>query len=205
MRAAWTDDTVDTRRVASLISAGVGRVTCLALDAARVVGFADGFVTVAQDGLTRWEVDLLAVDAAYRGQGIARRLIAASAQQGTALGASVARGLIHIDNTASEHAFGAAGFTPQPGERLLFVSGADPESAAHDPAAFIIPVETFGYSGVWLEGSRSRDAFMAALAARSAGALDIAGSVITPEHAQTAQACGLELVGTYRWWEREMA
>ena len=202
MQAAWPDDTVDTGRIASLIRGVANRATCVALDGGRVIGFVDGFLTTSAAFVRRWEVDLLAVDAAYRGQGVARRLIAASVAHGRALGATVARGLIHTDNPASERAFAAAGFAPLDAEFQLYVSGAGPNGATEpDPAAHLLPVQTFGYSGVWLEGAFTPAAFQAALASREAHGADVAGVVLSPAHAATAEACGYALVGAYRWWE----
>lgn len=205
IQAAWPDDTVDSRRIASLIHGAADRATGLALDGARVVGFVDGFLTLSAAGVRRWEVDLLAVETAYRGQGVARRLIAASVTQGQARGAALARGLIHVGNAASERAFAAAGFVPVPEERRLVVCdrAADSTEAA-DPSAYILPVRTFNYSGVWLEASQTPAAFQGARAARDAHGLDLAGAVIAPADAATAEACGYALVGAYRWWVREI-
>jgi len=205
MRATWIDDTVDEGRIASLIHGGLNRVTGLALDGAQVAGFVDSFLTVGLAGVWRWEVDLLAVDAAYRGQGVARRLIAASVAHGGARGASVARGLIHVDNPASERAFAAAGFAPLSAELQLYVSAeASNGATAADADAYIIPVETFGYSGVWLEGAHTPAAFLAARTARTAQNVDMAGALISPAKAATAEACGYALVGAYRWWAQNL-
>lgn len=204
IQAVWPDDTVDARRIANLLSDGSGHATPVALDGERVIGFVDGFMTTSAAGVRRWEVDLLAVDAAYRGQGVARRLIAASVEHGQTRGATLARGLIHVENAASERAFVAAGFALLPDERRLYVSdGAANGAGVVDAAAHIIPVRTFTYGGVWLEASHTHAAFRLALAARRAYHADIAGAVISPADAPTAEACGYTLVGAYRWWERE--
>jgi hypothetical protein len=65
-------------------------------------------------------------------------------------------------------------------------------------------VWTFNYSGVWLEASQTPAAFRGARAARDAHGLDLAGAVIAPTDAATAEACGYGLVGAYRWWVREI-
>jgi hypothetical protein len=70
-------------------------------------------------------------------------------------------------------------------------------------SSFLIPVTTFNYRGLWLEGTLDYDAFTCASAIRSQYKLDVAGAVIpaSQEKAITAaQQAGYVFVGDYQWW-----
>lgn len=84
----------------------------LAIAEGQVVGFVIGFVTQGMQG-SCWEIDLLAVLPAWRGHGLATRLIRAACAYG-AQSAPWARAVIADDNAASTHAFMRAGFRPLP-------------------------------------------------------------------------------------------
>lgn len=201
LSTTWPDDTADAARIARLLTTGSGHVTRVACDDDRLVSFVDAFATTSADGVRRWEVDLLAVDAAYRGQGIARRIIGDSVAAGEAAGADVARALVRVGNVGAERAFAANGFTPDATPQHLMVSDAPaPDAPPLPDGALLIPVETFVYTGVWLEDDHSADAFVAARAARDRLGVDVAGVVTPPDALTMAQACGYAQVNVYRWW-----
>lgn len=81
----------------------------VAVAAAQVRGFVAGLRVPGADGL-RLEADLLAVDPAWQGRGIATALLAALRRSAGDAGAL--RGVVRPDNPASERAFARAGFGP---------------------------------------------------------------------------------------------
>ncbi len=172
----------------------------------RVIGFVDGFVTFPPGG-PRWEVDLLAVHPDYRGRGLAERLVRASTAAGLRCGAHTARGLIRTDNLASQRTFARCGYTRQPETCALYVCSRAP--AAETPQNIplpdgFLPVTTFGYQGLWLEGQLDAAAFARASAALASGCFEVAGAVIPHHHTaalQAARAAGFTFVADYAWWE----
>ncbi len=182
--AAWPDERIPPDRIAARLE-DPNRVTHLmyALSTAGTLGLAtagyvDGFLTVAADGLRRWEVDLLAVHPDFRGQGFAQALIAASLEAAATHGAQAARAFVRPDNAAALSAFQRCGFAVQPGVCTIFVAdgtdGTGAQSAADPGGAHWVPVRTLSYDGLWLEGALTAATFAAARAClpadQSAGA-----------------------------------
>lgn len=171
-----------------------------------VIGFVDSFFTYPSEG-PRWEVDLLAVHPAYRGRRLAEQLVRTSTAAGQRRGARTARGLIRLDNAASQRTFARCGYQVQPETCALYVcSGPQKEPIADDsplPAGFL-PVVTFGYQGLWLEGVLTPAAFARANAALASGCFDVAGAVIPrsqPEAIRAAENSGFHFIADYAWWE----
>jgi GNAT superfamily N-acetyltransferase len=95
----------------------------LALGDGQVVGFIIGFLTQGLQG-SCWEIDLLAVLPAWRGHGLATRLIRAASAYGARL-APRARAVTADDNSASRRAFTRAGFFPVPDVCHLLIQRPD--------------------------------------------------------------------------------
>jgi ribosomal protein S18 acetylase RimI-like enzyme len=83
----------------------------LAILEGEVTGFVLAFPTCTLHGCN-WEVDLLAVQPAYQGQGIATELIKAAVEGAGEHSLDIVRALAATDNTASQRAFTKAGFIP---------------------------------------------------------------------------------------------
>ncbi|MCL7452209.1 MAG: GNAT family N-acetyltransferase [Anaerolineae bacterium] len=109
--ATFNESPYSPDEVRGMLTAGRQRAW-LALGEGQVVGFVIGFVTHGLRGRC-WEIDLLAVLPAWRGHGLATRLIRAASAHGARL-APRARAVIADDNSASRHAFERAGFRPAP-------------------------------------------------------------------------------------------
>lgn len=103
-------------RLAGLAGGGCLR-TWIARHGAEPAGYVSGFETPGLDGV-RWEVDLVAVRPAFRGQGLAPALIRASLE--AAAPGALARAWVAVGNRASAHAFRKAGFAPGPGAYELW-------------------------------------------------------------------------------------
>src|SRR5687768_8493449 len=73
----WPDDTADPVEIASAIQ-HPDHASHIAFIEKEPAGFIDGFTTTAANGVLRWEVDMLAVIPACRGQGIGTQLINAN-------------------------------------------------------------------------------------------------------------------------------
>jgi ribosomal protein S18 acetylase RimI-like enzyme len=162
-----------------------------------LIGFVDAFMTISEQGIIRWEVDLLGVHPGYRGRGIANALIAAVVAVGFTQGGETARALVRIENTASLRAFTRCGFKMVTGEYDLFISGKQVTDAPLTaPLGFLIPVSTLTYSGVWVEGQQSQEVLRCAQKVRTKYGWDVAGAVM---NAEVPAPDGYERAGRYRW------
>ncbi len=203
----WPDENTPAEYLAEIIKQD-DHSTQVARSDGRLVGFVDGFLTLQLDGKRRWELDLIGVDPAYQRRGIARQLLMTNTLAGQALGAEVARGLVATRNIGSQRTFSACGYTLNPQVCRLYVCAADislPFAGAE--GHHLIPVHTFNYRGVWVEGRLSPDNFALALKARQRHGLDLVGAVI-PLHETAAmtfvEQVGFDLIGDYQFWERDL-
>ena len=208
--AVWPEERADVAYLAAAL-AQPDRATWIAEADGSLVGFADGFLTLAEDGSRRWELDLLAVVPVYQGRGLGRALIAACTEAGRDFGATFARALIRASNTPSQRAFRHAGYTLDPAPLILWIAtdGAA-EDAPLPPDAYLIPVITLGYRGVWIEGRPDEAVFRAARTIRARHGWDSAGAVLplaeVAANAAARQAgftpLGDPPSGGWAWWRR---
>ena len=205
--AIWPDTPADPAQIRRALAApGAAALVVTAAD--RPVAFVSGFLTQDGAGRPRWEVDLLAVLPAFQGQGVGLRLIELSSSLGLALGGSLRRGLVSLNNGASQRAFARAGYRPARQPAGLFIAPPAPATlrATLPAGAPLIPVTTFTYTGLWLENNHTRAALLAARAAGAALGVARIGAVIpdadTPAQA-AARAAGYEEKGCFDWWEKE--
>ena len=195
----------------------LGRWTTVAVEATqdgheRVLGFCDSFLTRSQEGLVRHEVDLLAVHPDSRGRGLAQSLIQESLLMASrwnvrspAAPISISRALIRVGNLASERCFSQRGY--QPHEMVCVLVTKEEPSGAHEGTALIsnstgvhlVDVQTFSYSGVWIEGSPSTEIFQSVHAPRPG---QVVGAVLPLESQllPSALSSGFHEVAQYRWW-----
>lgn len=125
----------------------------VAADGNEIAGFVSAFLSVGRSGQRRWEVDLLAVRGASRGQGLGRELLERACQDAQAHGLTLARAVVRVDNTAGRRTFERAGFTEseQVHELLTWPPGHG-SSAINGGSVTFVPVSTLTYRGLWLEG-----------------------------------------------------
>lgn len=209
--AVWSDDTVNTALIASVIRSS-DHVTLLAEyrssdDERQVVGFVDGFMTYSGDGhQPRWELDLLAIDPEFHGRGLAKQLIAAYTAAGWERGAALTRALVQVDNIACQRALAHCGYRRVSADSELYVAAGGAVLEAQLPRDIHrIPVKTFSYCGIWLEGNLSAKGIAAANTERLLDRMDLAGMVIprTDQAAlRAADAAGFEHVGSYHYWQQ---
>ncbi len=199
IQACGLDDNPNADRIASVIRSTT-RVTLVeqAGDGA-LIGFIDAFMTVSFDGNPRWEVDLLGVHPAFRGRGIAQRLIKASVQAAHEQGVNFIRALIHVDNAASANAFQRCGFRGVGSDQALYISD-QPADAPLTPStsAHLIPVCTLTYTGIWVEHEFTPETLLVARAIRAKYDWFIAGVLFPARRPLPAE--GYVSVGRYRWW-----
>jgi len=204
IRATGLDHNPDPERIAR-VSLESNHVTLIetASDES-LIGFVDAFSTISQEGILRWEVDLLGVHPAYRGQGIAQSLIREVVRRGQVFGATTSRALVHVENAASASAFQRCGFTLNSAIRQLFVSDDQPAtgSSSLPPETYLLPVTTLTYSGVWVEGVVSPQALRCAQAVRARYHWMIAGALSVDSH--MARGTGYHMVGSYRWLNQSL-
>lgn len=126
--------------------------TFVAVDAGEVIGFLSAFLV--STAAPRWEIDLIIVHPQSQGKGIGSSLIQEALTYGSNLGVCSAAASIRVDNYPSQRAFSKMGFTTDAQVRSLFLL--DPlacESTTNVPeTVHLIPVNTFIYTGLWIEG-----------------------------------------------------
>jgi ribosomal protein S18 acetylase RimI-like enzyme len=206
--AVWPDDNPDPEPISRAFH-DQDRCTLVAVEDGKLAGFVDSFVTISSDHVARWEIDLLAVHPRSRGRGIARALVNTACQEGSQRGITQARALTHINNKSVHSTFDHCGFTTDQQVYGLYVAtqplGAAPPTIS--PGLHLVSVMTLNYSGVWLEGALTPEAFLQAGAIRAHYGWDVAGAVIPESESKTTEAAlrvGYELVGLYLWWVKSL-
>lgn len=124
-----------------------------------IVGFVDCFMTTAADGCKRFELDLMAVLPSFQGQGIGKQLVEAATHAAEQQTADIIRALVQTDNVASFTALERRDFATDNSVYVLNVSST--ELTATKPATqslYIVAVNTFSYTGLWLENDFSEEA-----------------------------------------------
>ena len=203
MKRVWPDQRPDEARVLAALQ-DTSHAAFAALMDDQVAGFVDGFLTTSGSGTKRWEVDLLAVAPAYQRKGLGTKLVAACVEAGKYHGADLARGLIQIENYSSQKAFQHCGFTLQPQVYQLYTGkSGNPNNPKSHAGGTLIKVQTFSYSGLWLEDDFSPSALEYGLRMQAAGGWDLVGTLIPQEQSasiQAARTLGYSLVDSYQWW-----
>lgn len=202
----WPDEAVDRAQVERALRQP-DHVTLLARND-RVVGFVDAFPTMGIHGLTRWEIDLLAVDPDFQGQQIGQRLIHAATEAGQQAGAAFARALAQVANAASQGALRRCAYATDGLVYQLMVSSEQVESIHTLPSeADLVTVRTLNYSGLWLEGALSARALSAGQSVRTQRGLDLVGALIPVERVDLLDAAGslgYAPVERFQWWLKEL-
>lgn len=169
----------------------------------KVLGFIDGFITITQDGTKRLELDLLAIHPDFTGQGIGKQLIGTFTEN--IQDVDLIRALVAVNNIPMHHAMTATGYQLDQQTRALYISSDSAEKTEKPAEAHLIPVETFTYSGIWVEGEISKDAIAAAQYQRQKFSFDVVGAVISnanSEAIQLVQSAGFEYVKGFQWWAK---
>lgn len=141
----------------------------------KVVGFIDGFYTIGKWDLRRLELDLLAVHPEYSGKGIGKALIRKFTESQE--NASSIRVLVATDNTAMQHAMQATGYKQHWNTASLYIADTGTASIQMSDEG-LIPVKTLTYTGIWMEGTVSKESIEAAHYLRQALAYDLVGKVL---------------------------
>lgn len=178
--------------------------TFVATAQSEVIGFVDGFITLDGGGNRRFELDLLAVAPAAQGRGVGGRLTAACVAAAVAGGARQLRALVRCDNTTMHRFCRRQGFKRSARCFNLYVADAHaPMHRARRHAARLLPVDTLGYAGIWLEGSVSQEAIDSAHRLASQCGASLIGAVIPSSASAVADLLAsnsFRHVSQYHWW-----
>lgn len=199
------DDTPNAASVARVIQER-GECTLIGCDENRVLGFVDAFMTMDMGGAPRWEVDLLGVHPDARGKGTAVELIRSACEYGADQGADYARAVVRHDNVGAQKTFSHAGFkTDGKSYRLCIASPPEIEDSLIDMSsedgAYLIPVTTLTYRGVWIEGTPTPRGLVAARVICMRHGWDTAGVLLADETTPD----GYEEVGVYQFWTKSLS
>jgi ribosomal protein S18 acetylase RimI-like enzyme len=203
---------IDQVYARDLLVHGSQQVT-VAIENGKTVGFVAGFVTTTLGAVPRWEVDLLAVRQDYQRHQIAIHLLEATWQDAQQSHAKFARGLIQVENTASQRAFERAGYTSS-GQVYDMHLWEPLDTSAEFPAREMvtaIPVDTLTYRGLWIEGLESpmvndekRRQYVAGARAQAAREERHHTSALIPVDKSLPSDLRTEarIVGQYQWWRK---
>jgi N-acetylglutamate synthase-like GNAT family acetyltransferase len=201
MQASGLDDNPDLARIARVIPE---HCTLAAVEAGEIVGFADSFLTCAADGTIRWEIDLLGVHPEQQGRGDARRLLDATIEEGWSVGAQEIRALVRSDNWAAQRAFAWYDFNPHPLPFYLYTApGSHGEIGVTSSDAYLLPVTTLTYSGLWVEGRFRPAALQLARIIAHHYHWTLAGVLIPVDDldaVRLAEHAGYRRVDEFDWW-----
>jgi ribosomal protein S18 acetylase RimI-like enzyme len=173
------------------------------VESKEIVGFVDGFMTIAQEGTRRFELDLIAVHPDFAGQGIGKQLIHTFSEN--VIDADIIRTLVAVNNTAMQRAMTATGYQLETQVHSLYISSNSDEKTNRATESHLIPVETFTYSGIWLEGEITKEAIQAAQYQRQKCGSDVIGAVISTENTKAielVQSTGFEYIKDFQWWTK---
>ncbi|MCB9451743.1 MAG: GNAT family N-acetyltransferase [Anaerolineaceae bacterium] len=201
--AVWSGESAERERIASVIASGE-HSTFIAEWDGQIAGFVDSFTTRSATNVARWEVDLLAVHPGYQGRGMGWALVNAATQAGRESGAAFARALIQTGNIPSQRTFARCGYECDIAVHNLYIAAHPaPERQGGGVSANLIGVQTFNYSGLWVEPPLDRFSLQVALGAVQSSVYDLAG-VLIPATDQPiihiAQGLGYRQVAAFQWW-----
>jgi GNAT superfamily N-acetyltransferase len=199
-KQVWPDESTHAAQIGWVITEPT-HATFVAASAGAIVGFVDGFSTLSGQGLSRWEVDLLAVHPGYQGQKLGARLVRACTHAGRQRGAALARGLVHVANVASQRTFARCAYQLDPTTCNLYVLPFGEKGVPLFQDVHWVPVNTFNYRGFWLEMDAS--AFSATPTRPVSADWDLVGAVIPTDQVKnnrTVQAASFTNIGEYQWW-----
>ncbi len=207
--AVWPDNEITTNRIEGVLN-DPNHSTMVFVTEGVIAGFVDGFLTISSEGTNRWELDLLAVHPDFQRRGIASTLVTSNTTIGKLMGAEIARGLVAVDNIGSQKSFAKSGYeTNNVVCELMIASEINQieEVTEVDNNTLIILVNTMNYSGLWVEGKRSKIGFVSALKQVAEVGTDLAGAVVPSDESAViadALSLGFEKVGRYQWWQRPL-
>jgi ribosomal protein S18 acetylase RimI-like enzyme len=189
----------------------------VAIEDNEVAGFVSAFLTVGQDEVRRWEVDLLAVRQASRGQRLGQKLVEATWVDARKRQVKIARAAVRVDNVASQRTFERAGYTTDRRVHKLFLWS--PQFAegqiAYPHQVTLLPVNTLTYRGLWIEGlavagvpeDEQRRAVTAARALIAQQGRLNTGALVPVENenrlADNVRATAT-VQGEYHWWQKTL-
>lgn len=194
----------DRHRIGRLLKAGRG-YSLVALDARGILAFADNFITVSGTGGQRLELDLLAVEPQAQGTGIGRRLMAECQLLARELDVPLLRALVRRENLVMRRLCASCGFATSEQSYDLYVTSPGPGSNGFldNDGTHLVPVETLAYSGIWIEGSLTREGILRALSVAATRQLQRVGT-LAPQGDRVPEKLladsGFQLLGTYDWW-----
>lgn len=201
IKRAFEED-ANPETIAAIIETG-SHHTWVAISDDAVVGFVDSFLTNSLEVNTHAELDLLAVNPDYQGQGIGKQLIQTFTQSPILAIADDIRTLIRVDNTAMQRAISQCGYTSDKNPHTLYIAATQANETILPKNSHILAVNTFIYSGIWLEGDISEAAIQYAQNQRDKNDLEIVGVAVPKSDTSTVDLLKkqqFEAVKDYHWW-----
>lgn len=166
-----------------------------------IVGFIDGFYTLGLWDLMRLELDLLAVHPEHSGKGIGKALIQKFTESQEK--AAFIRALVAVDNTPMHHAMRAMGYKQNDEFSFGLYIASEGEAFPSTRRANLIPVKTFTYTGIWLEGSINRETIKAAHYMREYLGYEIVGTLCPVAYIDLVET-GFRFVKNFHWWNFQL-
>lgn len=201
-------DDADNAHLAAVLAIP-SHFTRLAVVDDALIGFVDGFLTQSPEATWRFELDLLAVDEAWRGCGVGAELVRSILESAEQTPATMIRALVRAGNMPMETLMSRAEFKAESALYELWVKsvGALGPQLPHPPddvQAGVVPVTTLTYRGVWLEGDINELLIAKALSHALRDRAEIVGATVPDDSPfrHTLQHMAFDMAGVYRWWHR---
>jgi ribosomal protein S18 acetylase RimI-like enzyme len=189
----------------------------VAIEEDKVAGFVSAFLTVGQNEVRRWEVDLLAVRQASRGQRLGQKLVEATWVDARKHQVKMARAAVRVDNMASQRTFERMGYTTDRRVYKLFLWSPQlaEDQIVYPPQVMLLPVNTLTYRGLWIEGlavagvseDEQRQAVTTARALIAQQGRLNTGALILVEnenHLADDVRAMATVPGEYHWWQKTL-
>ena len=201
----WPEEESNLGRIEAVLQDD-NHVTLVAIVNQQVAGFVDAFETTSATGVLRWEIDLLAVDPAFQGRGLGKQLTLAVTKAGQQRNRMLARGLVAVNNIASQRTFARCGYQSDHVEHGLYIYSDDyaPAQPVIASKKNLIAVSTLRYQGLWVENSWRAEQLKLAQQLKEETQQDVVGAVIPLHQAESVEnaiKAGFFFVGCYHWWK----
>jgi len=191
------DEKIDSQQIKTCFQRQT-HFSYVAISGETVVGFVDGFLTIAHNGKKRLELDLLAVHPASQGQGVGTKLITHFCNNAPKV--DFIRALVAVGNHPMDKVMTKTNFQPLPDNYALYIGQPTAQTAPKPKNAHFVTVETLSYNGIWLEEDITQEAIDAATPQHPVAILGAVVPTTDDTTIQSIKSANFAFIKQFRWW-----